>query len=39
MGVQRVGQGKAGMFIQRVKTAWSCLGLMVSHNQVGHFNS
>ena len=34
-----VGQGEVGMFTQRVKAVWSCLGLMFSQSQLGHFNS
>ena len=36
---QGVGQGEVGMFTQRVKAVWSCLGLMFSQSQVGRFNS
>ena len=35
---QGVGQGEEGMFTQRVKAVWSCLCLMLSQSQVGHFN-
>ena len=36
---QGVGQGEVGMFTQRVKAVWSCLGLMLSQSQLGRFNS
>ena len=36
---QGVGQGEVGMFTQRVKAVRSCLGLMFSQSQLGHFNS
>ena len=36
---QGVGQGEVGVFTQRVKAVWSCLGLMFSQSQVGCFNS
>ena len=37
---QGVGQGEVGMFTQRVKAVWSCLGLMFSQSQlVGRYNS
>ena len=32
-----MGQGEEGMFTQRVKAVWSCLGLMFSQSQVGRF--
>ena len=34
-----MGQGEVGMFTQRVKAVWSCLGLMFSRSQLGRFNS
>ena len=30
---------EVGMFTQRVKAVWSCLGLMFSQSQLGRFNS
>ena len=33
---QGVDQGEVGMFTQRVKAVWSCLGLMFSQSQVAN---